>query len=132
MLKSNREYERVGVDKKCVLFFDDGQTEVNGILKNISENGVAFICEDTEELRSLLSDNVVFSFWTFDKYEYFDVQKNDLIIGIGRIIRFDDADVDNKKILGCKLVSPDRTLLDYVSRKKVSVFLKTRDLTYGS
>lgn len=130
-MKSNREYERVGVDRECVLFFNNGQTEVNGILKDISENGVAFICEDTEELRTLLSDNIVFSFWTLDNYEYFDIHKNDSIIGVGRIIRFDDADVDNKKILGCKLISPDRNLLDYISRKKVSVYMKTHDLTYG-
>lgn len=119
MKQDRRLYERININIKANIYVDNREFPVT--INDISECGVLFICEDAA-LQSLITTGATIKFQSVDRYELFDIVHNDIVIGQGRVVRFDSTN-DNMEC-GVALNKPSSSLIKYVENKKVVKLLK--------
>lgn len=117
MHRDRRLYERININVDANIYINNKEYPVT--IKDISECGVLFICEDIT-IESLITTDSVISFQSMDSYELFDIVHNDIIIGRGKVVRVDDS----SRLIGVALKAPNRNLIKYIENKKIVQFLK--------
>ena len=117
-MRDKRLYERVNVGINATIYINGKEFPV--ILKDISENGIAFLCKNSVTLQQevLIGDTV--GFQSLDNYTLSNITHKDLIFGYGKIIRFDDFFNDGSKVLGLSLKRPNLMLQKYIYNKKAA------------
>lgn len=120
---NKRAYGRICTNAKALVYIKN--KEFVFYVKDISENGIAFICEQPDAISELIGPGDVISFALFDRYELFHAEHEDTIIGSCKVIRLDnDGRRSGYKVLGCELINPDRNLRKYVENKRTEVFMR--------
>jgi len=119
-MRDKRWYERVKVGINATIYINGKEFPV--ILKDISENGIAFICKNSVTLQQevLLGDTI--GFHSLDNYTLSNTTHKDLIYGCGKIIRFDDV-LDGSKVLGLSLKQPTMLLRKYICNRKAACLM---------
>ena len=123
-----RRYGRIIVELDCVLYYKNFECEAK--IKNISEEGICFECELSDEMLAIANDLQSVIFNSIDVYTHFFEEVTSFILGTGKIVRYEVT--GNTLILGCSLINPSNELLTYIANKKVDYFIKYHDLSYES
>lgn len=120
-MRDKRLYERVNIGINATIYINGKEFPV--ILKDISQNGIAFICKNSVTLQQevLIGDTI--GFQSLDNYTLSSTTHKDLIFGCGKIIRFDDFLDDGSKVLGLSLKQPTMLLQKYICNRQAARFM---------
>ena len=121
MGKDRREFSRVSISKEALFY--SGSNEIDVLLYDMSEVGVAFIV-DSDKVKDLQKGSTItFSF--YDNYEFINIPKEKVIIKHAIVVRIDESLLSVKqKIVGCKILKSDTEINKYLDEKRVDDFIK--------
>lgn len=120
MFSDSRFYERVNRDINCVLYLEDN-TEVEGIVKNISESGFYIELDYSDTLFNYLESGMILKVQGADDLNYIDIVKLEVFNEIFKITRVERK--EDRLGVGCKVSERDISYSDYVTDIKVVEFL---------
>ena len=119
---NRRAYDRIYTNTKVLVYCNNREWTLR--VKDISENGIAFLCEVSEEIEKHIKIGDTISFTLLDKYTLFCVEHEVVLVGRCQVVRLDNSGYKNGcKILGCKLINPDEKMINYIDNKRVEAFL---------
>lgn len=120
---NRRAYDRIYTNTKVLVYCNNREWTLR--VKDISENGIAFLCEASEEIEKYIKIGDTIFFTLLDKYTLFNVEHEVVIVGRCQVVRLDNSGCKNDcKVLGCKLANPDEKMLNYIDDKRVEAFLR--------
>lgn len=102
-----------------------GLREFNGVIENMSEGGI-LIRVDMDCFGAAvdsITEGMIIYFQTYDEYELFGQHKEDIITGEVEVIRVEQG--EDVKLFGCKMKKLSPELNQYITNKKMSVFMKS-------
>jgi len=120
-MKNRRAYDRIYANTTVLVYCNNKEWTLR--VKDISENGIAFLCEEAEEIEKYIKIDDTISFTLIDKYTLFGTEHEVILVGHCQVVRVDDSGYKNDcKILGCKLVNTDEKMIKYIDNKRVEAF----------
>lgn len=114
-----RRDDRVNVQQECTIYVD-GRDEIQCIVKDISEVGIAFEIDYDEQLYESIAEGMKISFTYLDKFRYLADDKSYIITKQCEVAR--KTKTDKTMIIGCNLVT-DAYLKEYITCRKVAAFV---------
>lgn len=103
---------------------EPGFREFNGIIEDLSENGIRIRIEDQSYLHIVekikVGDKILFQ--SIDEYEMYGDTRTDIFSGEARVIR--KSSDDGNVIVGCKIDKSSDEYSEYVKNKKMALFMK--------
>ena len=117
---------RIGVMSNFIIKDNPlGLREFTGTIENISEGGI-LIRVDMDCFGvavDSITEGMIIYFQTYDEYELFGQHKEDIITGEVEVIRVEQG--EDVKLFGCKMKKLSPELNQYITNRKLSVYMKT-------
>ena len=118
---NRRLYERIDINVECVLYLKDGEVmEINGLLRDISENGIGLFLEGPEEVFDVLKEKMNLKFQFQDEFMIFKEICSHIVNGQAEIVRLQRT--EDGMIVGCRLLQPEKVEA-YVRERKMASYL---------
>lgn len=114
-----RRDDRVRIRRECTIYLD-GRDEIQCIVRDISEVGIAFEIDYDEQLYESIVEGVKIAFTYLDKFRYLADDKSYIITKECKVAR--KTKTDKTMIIGCNLVT-DASLKEYITCRKVAAFV---------
>ena len=120
-----RQYQRVETDLGCIFYVEseEHQSDYNGQIKDISENGVAIKISNEKDIENLnkIEPGTVIKFQTFDNYSLFGIERREVVSASAIVVR--KVVRDEMLLFGLWIQHPDRRFEKYIEDKKVCEFV---------
>ena len=127
-MPDRRSDDRVQIGLNCVLYIDQ-TTEMNAVVKDISEIGVAFEIPFSDVVYEMMQNKRDITFAFLDDFMFFDASVSAVCQAKATIVRITKS--EDVILIGCKL-NPSKQIRSYVEKKKVNKFLAEIDAGKGS
>lgn len=100
-----------------------GFREFSGTIENISEGGIKISINEEEyaDITEQIEIGTKVLFQSFDEYVIYHEKKVDVFGGEAVVVRVEEA--DGRRMYGCSFTALQKELADYISNKKLSLFL---------
>ena len=126
METDRRKSQRIRIDavSQFLVSHDDRfEGDFEGLIENISDEGIGVVVNNPKytSLVEGLSINNQFFFQAFDEYTAFKKPISDIFQGKAKIVRIEKK--NNHYYLGCKIVSSNHDLDEYISRRKMAFYI---------
>lgn len=125
-----REYQRINISAEGAFVFlntDSTYRECQGLIEDISENGIKILLSNSLSDKSLpsISDDASLHFQAVDNYDLYGNKKTALIMGKAKVVRQELQ--DDFIVLGCRVSEYTSELVNYnyVSERKLSHYINS-------
>lgn len=118
-MTDRRRDDRVQLGLECSLYIE-GLDEMEAVVKDISEIGIAFEIEFNETIYEKLRDKKKLQFAYLDDFMIINTHTEVILQAMCEIVRVSRE--DEKIVLGCKM-NADKNIRTYVTQRKVKKFI---------
>lgn len=126
-MADRRRDDRVQIGLECLLYVE-GLDEIEAVVKDISEIGIAFEIPFSNELDKLLESKKEMQFAYLDDFIFLDSHIEIILQAACKVVRVSKD--GEKLIVGCELKA-DEDIRHYVTQRKVKKFIDNiRGLKY--